>query len=152
MVSLPRTGAEAPKYFLALRLARCAPRKGTFLGTSLRFTESGEAGIRTLGLTGHRGRTAGPDESDIGGHWRHKKHPCPFLLSFLIPILMASVWRHPKSPFWSACYTLPDGGRVKESTKMTDRKKALQVANVLEMEATRGMSEKQARDLVAHLF
>ncbi len=65
---------------------------------------------------------------------------------------MASVWRHPNSRFWTACYTLPNGQRVKKSTKLADRKKALQVAAVLEMEAARGLTEKQARALAAHLF
>lgn len=41
---------------------------------------------------------------------------------------MASVWRHPNSNFWSACYTDKDGRRVKHSTKQTNRKKALLIA------------------------
>ena len=41
---------------------------------------------------------------------------------------------------------------MKKSTKLADRKKALQIAAVLEMEAARGLSEKQARARAAHLF
>ena len=31
---------------------------------------------------------------------------------------MASIWKHPNSPYWSACFTLPDGSRTKRSTKV----------------------------------
>ena len=65
---------------------------------------------------------------------------------------MASVWKHPKSPYWTACYTLPDGRRVKHSTKLGNRTKAQQVANILESEAREGLSEKQARELASRLF
>ncbi len=41
---------------------------------------------------------------------------------------MASIWRHPNSSFWSACYDDKDGRRIKRSTKQTDRKKALLIA------------------------
>jgi integrase len=41
---------------------------------------------------------------------------------------MASLWRHPKSSFFTACYTDKDGRRVKRSTKQTDRKKAALIA------------------------
>ena len=41
---------------------------------------------------------------------------------------MASVWRHPNSRFWSACYDDKDGRRIKRSTKQTDKKKALLIA------------------------
>ncbi len=65
---------------------------------------------------------------------------------------MASIWKHPKSPYWTACYTLPDGRRVKHSTKLRDKKKALQAANILESEACPGMSEHKARELAGRLF
>ncbi len=45
---------------------------------------------------------------------------------------MASVWKHPNSTFWSACYRDKDGKRIKRSTKLTDRRKALAVALELE--------------------
>ena len=41
---------------------------------------------------------------------------------------MATVWMHPKSRFWTACYTNRDGKQVKRSTKLTDKRKALKVA------------------------
>jgi len=45
---------------------------------------------------------------------------------------MASVWKHPNSKFWSACYDNKDGKRIKRSTKLTDRRQALAVALELE--------------------
>lgn len=52
---------------------------------------------------------------------------------------MASIWQHPNSKFWTACYTNKDGKQVKRSTKQTKRAKALAVA--LEFERV----EQQAR-------
>ena len=65
---------------------------------------------------------------------------------------MASVWKHPKSPFWTACYSVPDGRRVKQSTKLTNKTRAQQAANILESEARENMSEKRARELASRLF
>lgn len=45
---------------------------------------------------------------------------------------MASLTKHPKSRFWTACYTARDGRQLKRSTKTTDRRKALQIAVELE--------------------
>ena len=64
---------------------------------------------------------------------------------------MASVWKHPKSKYWSACYTLADGRRVKESAKLTNRTSAQRLANALESEARAGLSERDARALAARL-
>lgn len=64
---------------------------------------------------------------------------------------MASVWKHPESKYWSACFTLPDGRRVKESTKLTNETKAKRVANLLEAEARSGINERDARKLAADL-
>ena len=41
---------------------------------------------------------------------------------------MASLWKHPNSRFWTACYTDKDGKQVKRSTKQTDKRKALAIA------------------------
>ena len=65
---------------------------------------------------------------------------------------MASVWKHPKSPYWTACYTMPDGRRVKQTTGLSNRTKALQAACILESEARPGLSEKHARALASRLF
>ena len=52
---------------------------------------------------------------------------------------MASLWKHPNSKYWTACYTDRDGKQVKRSTKQTKRAKALTIA--LEFERV----EQQAR-------
>lgn len=41
---------------------------------------------------------------------------------------MASIWRHPKSKYWSACYTDKTGKQVKRSTKLTDKRLAQSLA------------------------
>jgi len=65
---------------------------------------------------------------------------------------MASIRKHPKSPFWFACITLPDGRQTQRSTKLTDRKKAQQFAEKVE-EAGRGkLVEKQARKIIAEIY
>ena len=56
---------------------------------------------------------------------------------------MASLWKHPKSRFWTACYTNHEGKQVKRSTKLTNRSKALKVA--LEFE----QAERQAKEGLA---
>jgi integrase len=66
---------------------------------------------------------------------------------------MASIRKHPKSPFWFACITLPNGRQTQRSTKLTDAKKALKFAEKIE-EAGRGakLVEKQARKIVAEIY
>jgi DNA-binding NarL/FixJ family response regulator len=41
---------------------------------------------------------------------------------------MASLWKHPKSKYWTACYTNKDGKQVKRSTKQTRRGQAGAIA------------------------
>jgi len=41
---------------------------------------------------------------------------------------MASLWKHPNSPYWTACFTDREGRQVKRSTKQTDKRKALLIA------------------------
>lgn len=48
---------------------------------------------------------------------------------------MASLWKHPASPFWVACFTVytPNGPeRWKRSLKIEDRKLARKIADVLD--------------------
>src|SRR5690242_1248210 len=59
---------------------------------------------------------------------------------------MASLWKHPQSPFWVGCFTIhsPFGGaRWKRSLKTTERKLALRIADALE-EAGRGIMDEHA--------
>jgi integrase len=53
---------------------------------------------------------------------------------------MASLWRHPKSKYWTACFTDHVGRQKKRSTKKTDRDEAMTIA--LEYER----AESSARD------
>ncbi|HEU5314415.1 MAG TPA: hypothetical protein VFU08_11360, partial [Candidatus Udaeobacter sp.] len=59
---------------------------------------------------------------------------------------MASIRRHPRSRYFHACFTLPDGRQTQRSTKLTDARKALKFAEKIE-EAIRGpkLLERQAR-------
>ena len=45
---------------------------------------------------------------------------------------MASLTKHPKSQFWTACFTSRDGRQLKRSTKTTDKRQALHIAMELE--------------------
>ena len=66
---------------------------------------------------------------------------------------MASIRKHPKSKFWFACITLPDGRQTQRSTKLTDARKALKFAEKIE-DAARGakLVEKQARKIIAEIY
>jgi integrase len=69
---------------------------------------------------------------------------------------MASLRRLPGSPFWIACFTLPDGRRTQRSTKTTDRKEAQRIANKFEDASEDGkagrLTEIQARKVVADIY
>lgn len=64
---------------------------------------------------------------------------------------MASIRRKLASPFWFACYTLPDGGRTQRSTKLTDRKKALAMAMKWEEASAGRITEAQARRVLSDI-
>ncbi|MBK8095054.1 MAG: tyrosine-type recombinase/integrase [Verrucomicrobiaceae bacterium] len=53
---------------------------------------------------------------------------------------MASLWKHPKSPFWTACFTDETGKQVKRSTKLEDRRLALKAAEAFEEAARKARS------------
>lgn len=69
---------------------------------------------------------------------------------------MASIKRHPKSPFWMACFSLPDGRRTNRSTGTSDKKEAQRIANHFEDASTQGkakkMTESRARKTIADIF
>jgi integrase len=50
-------------------------------------------------------------------------------------IRMASIWRHPHSQFWTACFRDGDGRQRRYSTKTTNRKLALRLASEYEKAA-----------------
>ena len=58
---------------------------------------------------------------------------------------MASLWKHPNSPFWMACFTDETGRQLKRSTKLTDRKAAMRVADSLEEAASKARCSELTR-------
>jgi integrase len=67
-------------------------------------------------------------------------------------IIMASLWRHPKSKFWTACFVDASGRRRKRSTKETDRKAAMKRAVAFESAWGRQTAAKQARKVMTDLY
>ena len=65
---------------------------------------------------------------------------------------MASLRKKKTSRFWFACFTLPDGKRVQRSTKTTDKKTAMRLANEYEELTQRRMTANQARKVVTDLY
>jgi integrase len=45
---------------------------------------------------------------------------------------MASLWKHPDSKYWTACFAGADGKQKKRSTRSTDKREALRIAHALE--------------------
>lgn len=62
---------------------------------------------------------------------------------------MASLRRLPRSPFFFACFSLPDGKRVQRSTKETTRKKAQQKADEWERLSKDRAKARQAHKVIA---
>lgn len=69
---------------------------------------------------------------------------------------MASLRRVPRSPYWIACFTLPDGTRTNRSTGTSDRREAQRIANEFEDAADEARSgrltEARARKTIADIF
>lgn len=69
---------------------------------------------------------------------------------------MASLRKKDRSPFWFACYTLPDGRRTQRSTGTDDKRKAQRIANEFEDAARDASSgrfiESQARKVIADIY
>jgi len=70
--------------------------------------------------------------------------------------LMASLRRTPRSPFWIACFTLPNGRRTNRSTGTTDKKHAQRIANKFEDisndAGSSRLTEIRARRTIADIF
>jgi integrase len=58
---------------------------------------------------------------------------------------MASLWKHPNSPFWTACFTDETGKQVKRSTKLEDRKLAMKAAEAFEEAAKKARGAELTR-------
>ncbi len=69
---------------------------------------------------------------------------------------MASLRRKDRSPFWFACFTLPDGTRTQRSTGATDKRKAQKVATSFEDAAKTASEgrfiESRARKTIADIY
>lgn len=69
---------------------------------------------------------------------------------------MAFLRKFPRSPYWFAGYTAPDGRRVQRSTKQSSRKKAQLVANEWEKAARlaseKRLGEAQARRVLSDIY
>ena len=65
---------------------------------------------------------------------------------------MASLRRKPNSPFWFACFTLPDGTRTQRSTKTTDRRVAIKLAIQYEEASKTHLTESHARRVIADIY
>src|SRR5689334_2729742 len=64
---------------------------------------------------------------------------------------MASVWRHPKSQYWTACFRDAQGRQRRASTKETDRKKALRIAGDYEKALRTKRTLRQTMNVLARL-
>ena len=51
---------------------------------------------------------------------------------------MGSLWKHPKSKYWTACYTAADGRQLKRSTRETDKRKARIICDAWEQAESLG--------------
>ena len=65
---------------------------------------------------------------------------------------MSSVWKHPKSRYWTACYTDHTGKQRKRSTKTTDRRLAEKIAYELEQGYRKHITEAQVRKIFFDVY
>ncbi len=65
---------------------------------------------------------------------------------------MASLRRHPKSKYFIGCYTDATGRRFQRSTKSTDRREAMKLANQWEDAARRRLTADAARKVIADIY
>ena len=64
---------------------------------------------------------------------------------------MASVWKHPESRYWTACFRDPSGRQRRVSTKETDRKKAMRIAEEYEKAVRTKRTLRQTQKVLARL-
>ena len=65
---------------------------------------------------------------------------------------MASLWKHPQSQYWVACFTDATGRQRKRSTKSTDRTQALKMAEQFEKAYRDFHTEAQARRVLSDIY
>ena len=64
---------------------------------------------------------------------------------------MASLWKHPQSKYWTACFTDKTGKQRKRSTGTTDRKAAMKLADEYEAAARKRRTARQVRAVIGDL-
>ncbi len=71
---------------------------------------------------------------------------------FLVWLLeMASIWKHPESKFWFACFKTAEGKRTKRTTRTTDRKLAEKLAAQYEEAANKKKTALNTRRVIQEL-
>jgi integrase len=65
---------------------------------------------------------------------------------------MASITRKPRSKFWFACFRDANGRQRRRSTKTTDRKKAIKIAEQYEQVGQRKLPARAVRETLAELY
>lgn len=65
---------------------------------------------------------------------------------------MASLRKFPRSPYWFACFTMPDGRRVQRSTRETKRKEAQGKADSWEAFSKERGKARQAHTVIADIY
>ena len=65
---------------------------------------------------------------------------------------MASLRKYPRSPYWFACFTAPDGKRVQRSTKHKLRKPAQTMADEWETLAKEKARARQSHKVIAEIY
>src|ERR1700680_812695 len=65
---------------------------------------------------------------------------------------MASLTRKPRSKYWFACFRDVNGKQRRRSTRQTDRKKALKVAEQFEQVGRRKLAPRAVRESLAELY
>jgi integrase len=64
---------------------------------------------------------------------------------------MASVWRHPQSRYWTACFRDVSGRQRKISTKVTSRREALKIAHEFEKASRLKRTRQHTREAIERL-
>jgi hypothetical protein len=64
---------------------------------------------------------------------------------------MPSVWRHPECNYWTACFRDSCGRQRRASTKETDRKKAMRIAETYEQAVRTKPTVRQTLAVLAKL-
>ena len=65
---------------------------------------------------------------------------------------MASLRKFPRSPFWYACFSLPDGRRIQRSTKEKKRKDAQDKADTWEQLSKERAKARQSHKVIAEVY